>query len=156
MNVRYIIFIILCLLISWFINIKVAEAKWFSFTKEVQANVEEVKIIKKVYQVGEKVPEEEIDRLIALYATSTKATQMKRTLYCESHYYNVQSNVINRVGNREDSWGIAQINLYWNPSVTKEQALDPEFSIKWMADHWETTRWYALDRVTNSCNPISI
>jgi len=137
------------------IKVQVAEAKWFGLVKDVQADVKE-EIIKKVYQVGEKVPEEEIDRLIALHATGTKATLMKRTLYCESHYYNVQSNIINRAGNREDSWGLAQINLYWNPSVTREQALDPEFAIKWMSDHWSTTKWYGLDRATNSCNPIYI
>jgi hypothetical protein len=36
------------------------------------------------YQLGDQIPEEVIDELIARYATGTKAYQMKRTLYCES------------------------------------------------------------------------
>ncbi len=36
-------------------------------------------------------------------------------------------------GEREDSYGLAQINLYWNPDITYEQAIDPEFSIDFLA-----------------------
>ena len=56
--------------------------------------------------------------------------------WCESHYKNVQSDIIYN-GSREDSWGIAQINLRWHPEVTKEQALDPEFAIDFMAKRIE-------------------
>lgn len=38
-------------------------------------------------------------------------------------------------GVRENSWGLAQIHLPSHPSVTKEQAQDPEFSIEFMARH---------------------
>ena len=106
------------------------------------------------YELGEKIPEQTIDNLIAKYATSTKAYQMKRTLYCESiGYQNIQSLIVKH-GEREDSWGIAQINLYWNPKVTKEQALDPSFSIKWMSDNWETSKWYGYIKKTDSCSTL--
>ena len=39
-------------------------------------------------------------------------------------------------GVREDSWGMWQINLYWNPTVTKEQAQDPWWSTEWSAQEW--------------------
>lgn len=103
------------------------------------------------YELGDRIPEKTIDSLIAKYATGTKAYQMKRTLYCESMgYQNIQSLIV-KDGEQEDSWGIAQLNLYWNKDVTKEQALDPEFSIKWMSERWETTKWYGYIRKTDKC-----
>jgi hypothetical protein len=38
-------------------------------------------------------------------------------------------------GDRELSWGLVQIHLPTNPNVKKEQATDPEFSIKYLASH---------------------
>lgn len=32
---------------------------------------------------------------------------------------------------QEDSWGIWQINLFWNPSVTRKQAMDIRWSTGW-------------------------
>lgn len=107
----------------------------------------------KIYQLGDKVEQEYIDATIAKYATGTKAYKMKRTIYCESYNTNVQSAII-KDGKKEDSWGLAQINLHWNPSVTKEQALDPEFAIKWMSDNWGTTKWYGYISKTDTCNII--
>lgn len=48
-------------------------------------------------------------------------------------------------GKREDSWGMWQINLYWNPQVTKEQAQDPEWSTEWAATAWANgnARWWS-------------
>lgn len=37
------------------------------------------------------------------------------------------------VGDREDSWGPAQIHLPDNPEVTREQASDPDFALEFMA-----------------------
>lgn len=37
------------------------------------------------------------------------------------------------VGAREDSWGPAQIHLPDNPSVSREQASDPDFALNFMA-----------------------
>jgi hypothetical protein len=58
---------------------------------------------------------------------------MRAVIDCESHgSTTVQSNYYYK-GVREDSWGLVQINLPWNPQVTKEQALDPEFSADFLA-----------------------
>lgn len=108
-----------------------------------------------IYKLDEKVPEYVIDSLIAKYATGTKAYQMKRTLFCESMgFKNIQSKIINKKGVREDSWGIAQINLYWNNNVSKEQALNPEFAIKWMSNNWTKSKWYGYFKNTDTCNNI--
>jgi len=109
--------------------------------------------VQKTYSLGDTIPEELIDSLIAKYATGTKAYQMKRTLYCESGYKNIQSNIVKN-GIREDSWGIGQINLYWNKGVSKEEALDPEFAIKWMSERWGKTRWYGYLIKEDKCNTI--
>lgn len=106
-----------------------------------------------VYKLGDVIPEKVIDGLIAQYATGTKAYQMKRTIECESFgFQNIQSKIITKKGVKEDSWGIAQINLYWNPQVSKEQALDPQFAVKFMSDNWRKTKWYAYLPETDSCN----
>jgi len=97
--------------------------------------------------------EEKINRLIDSYATGTKAYEMKKTIYCESGYQNIQSNVVKN-GVREDSWGIAQINLYYHPQVTKEQAMNEEFAVKWMSDNWGKVKWYGYIRATDGCNEI--
>ncbi len=34
---------------------------------------------------------------------------------------------------REDSWGLVQIHLPFHPTVTREQATDPEFAIRFLA-----------------------
>ena len=156
MDLKYVCYLILCVSICWLIVYKTAEAgivDWLlGGTKTIVIINEPPKI---TYKLGDKIPIEYVRGLISQYATGTKAYEMERTIACESQYWNVQSNVISR-GLREDSWGIAQINLYWNPSVTKEQALDPEFAIKWMSERWGVTKWYGWNRTTNSCNPIYI
>lgn len=60
------------------------------------------------------------------------------TLKCEGDFYNGQSYVLKEGGpnGREDSWGVAQINLPYHPEITKAQALNPFWSINWMADQW--------------------
>lgn len=86
-------------------------------------------------ELGTIYSEQQIIDLISVYATKygVNASQMLETVRCESvGFKNVQSgHILNGV--REDSWGIAQINLYWNPEVTKQQALDPYFSMDFMA-----------------------
>ena len=60
------------------------------------------------------------------------------TLKCESDFYNGQSYVKNSTGpnGRENSWGVAQIHLPSHPEISKEQALNPFWSINWMVDEW--------------------
>ncbi|RJQ33857.1 hypothetical protein C4568_03590 [Candidatus Parcubacteria bacterium] len=61
-----------------------------------------------------------------------------KTLECESAgWQNIQSQIPgNGPNNREDSWGVSQIHLPSHPEITREQALDPEFAIAWMAEEW--------------------
>lgn len=58
------------------------------------------------------------------------------TISCESNFItDVQSrHVLNGV--REKSYGLSQINLPWNPQVTYDQAIDPEFAVEFMAYHF--------------------
>jgi len=56
-------------------------------------------------------------------------------LDCESHFVSEQSRIITN-GVREPSFGIAQIHIPSHPEVTKEQALNKEFSIHWTAKKW--------------------
>lgn len=60
-----------------------------------------------------------------------------RVLKCESNFRSIQSEII-RNGVREPSFGIAQIHLPSHSDVTKEQALDEEFSIHWTAKKWKS------------------
>jgi hypothetical protein len=68
--------------------------------------------------------------------------------------YNVSEKLITRIvmcesgGNpnanlhtsREDSWGVAQINLKAHPQITKEQAIDIEFAIDFLAKNLSNGR----------------
>ena len=57
------------------------------------------------------------------------------TIECESGFESVQSNHYYK-GEREESYGVAQIHLPSHPSVTKEMALEPSFAVDWMAKQW--------------------
>ena len=61
-----------------------------------------------------------------------------KTLNCENQFRAKGQSEHVYKGEREDSWGSAQINLYWNPTISKAQAEDPEFAIKWTAEKWAT------------------
>ncbi len=39
----------------------------------------------------------------------------------------------NMIGDNGNSIGCVQINLIYHPEITKKQALDPDFSINWLA-----------------------
>ena len=103
------------------------------------------------YQINDKIPDFVIKEIIERHATGTKAYQMERTIWCESYNRNVQSYITTR-GVRERSYGVAQIHLPSHPSITKEQALDIEFAIKWMSDNWVGTAWYGYSRLHDKCN----
>ncbi len=56
---------------------------------------------------------------------------------CESSWDpNIQSQAKNPDGSQENSWGIVQINLDQNPTITKAQAVDPSFALNFMASSW--------------------
>lgn len=116
----------------------------------------EEKVDKKeeVYILGDTIAKEVIEQMIAEVATGTKSYQMLRTIYCESGYKNIQSLVINKQGEQEDSWGISQIHLPSHPTVSRYQATDPKFSIKFMSDNWEKVKWYGYNRKLDKCNTL--
>lgn len=60
---------------------------------------------------------------------------MHKVLLCESGLQSIQSKIPNKNGpnGRENSWGIAQIHLPSHPGITRKQAMDPDFAIKWTA-----------------------
>lgn len=151
-NYWYVFFILFCILISLSVyrTVEASVLDWLlGGTKTVEIVFEpEIK-----YNLGDKIPDVVINEIIAKHATGTKAYQMKRTLGCESGFYNIQSNIVKN-GIREDSWGIAQIHLPSHPNVTKEQALDPEFAIKFMSDNWGKVAWYGYIAKNDSCNII--
>lgn len=74
-----------------------------------------------------------VDYFSKLYGVS--AQSMTKTIQCESQFNaTVQSFAINpKTGKRENSWGLVQINLDYNPSVTKVQATDKVFAVNFMA-----------------------
>lgn len=58
------------------------------------------------------------------------------TIECESNWdTNVQS-IFVKDGKREESYGLAQINLPSHKQVTLAQAEDPEFAIKFLVDNF--------------------
>lgn len=56
--------------------------------------------------------------------------KMSNTIKCESQYNP------NTVGDGGYSYGLVQIHLPSHPSVTKEQALNPEFATDFMAENF--------------------
>lgn len=87
------------------------------------------------------------DAAMFALATSTAAKyhlnveHFVKVINCESGASStIQSTVPDIAGpnGRENSWGIAQINLdpKNHPEVTMEQALDPTWSLEWMAERW--------------------
>lgn len=64
---------------------------------------------------------------------------MLDTIMCESKASTtVQSMYPDPKGpnGREDSWGIAQINLPYHPDVSREEATNPDFALNFMAKHF--------------------
>ena len=60
---------------------------------------------------------------------------MRRIITCESQYQSVQSQIKDPTGpnGREDSWGVVQIHLPDWPEITKEQAMDYNFAVDFLA-----------------------
>ena len=84
-----------------------------------------------------------VKRLVDIYAKKyhVSAKSMMRTLENENNTFDFdrQSGLKYKKGNRwklsgyEQSFGIAQIHLPDHPSVTIEEATDPEFAVEFMA-----------------------
>lgn len=68
------------------------------------------------------------------YSLNTEA--FTRVIGCESHWK------ADAIGDGGTSYGIAQIHLPAHPDVSREQALDPKWAIRWMAQQWANNRAY--------------
>jgi hypothetical protein len=89
----------------------------------------------------EKTIEEKVKAKATEYGVPFK--EMWDTILCESGASTtIQSYHIRKDGTREPSYGLAQIHLEYHPTVTKEQAIDPDFAIDFMAKNWHKVRWY--------------
>ena len=66
---------------------------------------------------------------IDFYATKygVDSITMNKVVKCESGYHS------DAIGDQGNSFGLVQIHLPSNPSIRKEQALDPDFSLDFLA-----------------------
>ncbi len=90
-------------------------------------------------------------RLVDKYSKeyNVSATRMMAVLSCENRDFNpsLQSSLKYtrthkdwgvKKGQREQSFGVAQIHLPAHPNITYEQATDPNFSIEFMAKEFQS------------------
>ncbi len=100
----------------------------------------EVLIETKIEWTKERI-REEVDKKALEYGGDSD--RIWRVLMCESGASTtIQSYHTTALG-RENSWGLAQIHLTSHPHITKEQAIDPEFAIDYLAKHLTrgTDKW---------------
>lgn len=93
-------------------------------------------------------PRETVTELVQKYSTEYKVSgaQMMATLQCEDTTFDFtkQSDLTYKEGNRwgkpagsrEQSYGVAQIHLPDHKDITYEQATDPDFAVKYMAEQF--------------------
>lgn len=105
-------------------------------------------------ELGTVYTEEQIQSVVDKYAKQygVSSTKMMEVIKCESGVYdyktkevvyrNIQS-LHTKNGIREDSWGIVQIYLPAHPTVSRQEALDPIFSVEFMAKKFSVgwTKW---------------
>ena len=72
--------------------------------------------------------EGQIDYYSELY--SVDKSIITKVIQCESRFNPLAHNP-----NGEDSWGLVQINLDSHPEITKEQAINTNFSINYLAEN---------------------
>lgn len=99
-------------------------------------------------------PEEDTIAAVTAAAAAYRvsAHEMIETIRCETGNTfdpGLQSYVV-RNGEREDSWGLAQIHLPSHPEITRDDATDPTFAINFMAsefskgNQWKWACWKLL------------
>lgn len=95
-------------------------------------------------EIKPKSNEEIVEELVEKYATKygVSKERMWRTIRCENSEldFDLQSRIINSKGIREQSYGISQIHLPSNPSVSYEEATNPEFAVEFMAKNFAAGR----------------
>lgn len=97
----------------------------------------------------------DLTSLVYQYAKDygVKSSVMINTINCEDVTWDPekQSDII-KTGIREESYGLAQINLPNNPEITKSQAQDPNFAIEWMAkqmSNGHAQKWSCYKKIYN-------
>lgn len=115
----------------------VEDKVYVSHQPAVQVTYEEIKLPET--KPEKTIKKEEVDVFYWLRKYSEEYgvsyDEMYNTMKCESGFQNIQSRIVQN-GIQEDSWGVSQINLPHNPTITKAQALDVEFSVKFMAEQF--------------------
>lgn len=79
-----------------------------------------------------------------------RAQPLIDTLWCESHF---EPDAIHYNDGHGNSYGIAQINTYYNPSISRREALNPIFSIDFAArmfSQGKATMWSCYRAVNDS------
>lgn len=98
----------------------------------------------------------EINELITRYAVKydVNGDVMREVIQCESQYDpHVQSRKTYDNGAQEESYGIAQIHLPDHPQVSKAEARNPEYAVKFMAQHFAAGNhhlWTCYNRIYGS------
>ena len=85
----------------------------------------------------------DIDAYVRQEALKSGLYGLYETLRYESAgWQNIQSFVKDPTGpnGREDSWGICQLHLPSNPTITKEQALDVRFCVQYTISEFDAGR----------------
>lgn len=84
-----------------------------------------------------------VAQLVTKYATEygVSAYRMQSTLACEDNTFEFdrQSEIYNSKG-REESYGVAQINLPSHKDISYSQAIDPDFAVRYMAQQFSQGR----------------
>jgi len=86
-------------------------------------------------QIPQPTPEQLalIEKYASIYNVDTQI--MLDVIRCESGFdEDIQSRHIYKTGGREKSFGLVQIHLPHHPTVTYQQAIDPEFAINFLAE----------------------
>ncbi len=100
--------------------------------------------------LGREVTETTKERIAYLYdRTQENDVPFKdavKTVYCESMWFAIKSAIPG-----EESYGLAQVHLPSHKHITKEQAMDAYFSIDFLVENWNDTKWYGYDRNTKTC-----
>jgi len=92
--------------------------------------------------------EGQIDYYSELY--SVDKSIITKVIQCESRFNPLAHNP-----NGEDSWGLVQINLDSHPEITKEQAINTNFSINYLAENISNGKgkmWSSFRAIMNDGN----
>lgn len=86
--------------------------------------------------IGQKLPKvtrNDINLLVTMYAFiySVDEIKMHKMIHCESTH-NPNAENINKW---EESYGLVQINVKAHTSISKEEALNPDFAIRFLAEN---------------------